>query len=102
MKNTISHHHSGKHMSQIVVHGDTIYLAGQVGHPGESVAQQTRDCFASIERLLEEAGPDLKYMLQAIIWLASMEDFDEMNAVWYGARGTGANSCLRRGKACHA
>lgn len=82
MKNTVTRHRTGKRMSQIVVHGDTIYLAGQVGRPGESVAQQTRDCLASIEQLLEEAGSDLNHMLQATIWLASMEDFDEMNAVW--------------------
>jgi enamine deaminase RidA (YjgF/YER057c/UK114 family) len=69
-------------MSQIVTHGDTIYLAGQVGTPNESVAQQTRDCLASIEKLLAEAGSDLSHMLQATIWLADMADFDEMNAAW--------------------
>ena len=51
MKNTITRRQTGKRMSQIVVHGDTIYLAGQVGTAGESVAQQTRDCLASIERI---------------------------------------------------
>ncbi|WP_339759233.1 RidA family protein [uncultured Sulfitobacter sp.] len=82
MKNTITRRQTGKRMSQIVVHGDTIYLAGQVGTAGESVAQQTRDCLASIERLLAEAGSDTDHMLQATIWLASMDDFAEMNAVW--------------------
>lgn len=69
-------------MSQVVIHGDTIYLAGQVGNPGDSVAQQTRDCLASIEKLLTEAGSDVSHMLQATIWLADMADFDEMNTVW--------------------
>ena len=32
---------SGPRMSQAVVHGDTVYLAGQVGAPGESVTAQT-------------------------------------------------------------
>jgi enamine deaminase RidA (YjgF/YER057c/UK114 family) len=82
MTTPISRSHTNARMSQIVTHGDTIYLAGQVGTPGESVAQQTRDCLASIERLLAEAGSDLSHMLQATIWLADMADFDEMNAVW--------------------
>lgn len=69
-------------MSQIVTHGDTIYLAGQVGNPGVGVEQQTRDCLASVEKLLAEAGSDKNHMLQATIWLADMADFAEMNAVW--------------------
>lgn len=82
MAESISRFQTGKRMSQIVTHGDTIYLAGQVGSPGASVAQQTHDCLASIERLLEEAGSDTSHMLQATIWLANMDDFAEMNEVW--------------------
>lgn len=82
MTTSISRLHTGTRMSQIVTHGDTVYLAGQVGNPGDSVAQQTRDCLASVERLLAEAGSDTAHMLQATIWLADMADFDEMNAVW--------------------
>ena len=50
-------------MSQIVTHGDTIYLAGQVGSPGDRVEQQTRDCLGSVEQLLAEAGSDKDHML---------------------------------------
>lgn len=58
-------------------------LSGRSGRsPGGSVAEQTQDCLASIEKLLEEAGSDKEHMLQATIWLASMDDFDEMNSVW--------------------
>ncbi len=74
-------HHTTARMSQIVVHGDTIYLAGQVGR-GTTVAHQTRDMLASVDRLLAEAGSDREHILQAVIWLADMADFDEMNAVW--------------------
>lgn len=68
-------------MSQIVTHGDTIYLAGQVGE-GETTADQTRDMLARVDRLLAEAGSSREHMLQAVIWLADMADFEEMNAVW--------------------
>lgn len=73
---------AGPRMSQAVIHGNTVYLAGQVGEPGGSVAQQTKDILARIERLLKEAGSDKSKILQAIIWMADMKDFAEMNAVW--------------------
>lgn len=69
-------------MSQAVVHNQTVYLAGQVGAPGESVTEQTRAVLAQIERLLREAGSDKSRILSATIWLADMADFAEMNVVW--------------------
>ena len=74
--------HSTGRMSRIVIHGDTIYLCGQVGEAGASVADQTRQTLETIEGLLAEAGSDTTKILQATIWLASMDDFAEMNAVW--------------------
>ncbi len=79
---TITRHHTNQRMSQIVQHGDTIYLAGQVGTAGASVAQQTQDCLDKIDALLAEVGSDKSKMLQAVIWLADMADFEEMNGVW--------------------
>ncbi|UWQ50603.1 RidA family protein [Leisingera caerulea] len=78
----ISRSHTGQRMSQIVTHGDTIYLAGQVGTAGASVEQQTKDCLAKIDALLAEAGSGKTRILQTVIWLADMKDFAEMNAVW--------------------
>lgn len=69
-------------MSQAVIHGDTIYLAGQVGEEGGSVADQTRTALAEIERLLALAGSDKRHLLMATIWLADIADFAEMNSVW--------------------
>ncbi|SFD69079.1 Enamine deaminase RidA, house cleaning of reactive enamine intermediates, YjgF/YER057c/UK114 family [Sulfitobacter brevis] len=79
---TIERHHGGPRMSQIVVHGETVYLAGQVGTEGASVAQQTQDCLDKVDALLAEVGSDKSRMLQVIIWLADMADFAEMNGVW--------------------
>ena len=77
----IERHHVNARMSQAVVHGDIVYLAGQVGR-GDTVTEQTRDMLASVDRLLAEAGSDRERILQAVIWLADMGDFAEMNAVW--------------------
>lgn len=79
---TIRRIESGPRMSQAVIHGDTVYLAGQVGAPGKSVTEQTRAVLAQIEALLVEAGSDKSRLLSATIWLADMADFAEMNAVW--------------------
>lgn len=78
----IIRHHTKQRMSQIVIHGDTIYLAGQVGTRGDSVADQTRTCLEKVEALLAEVGSDSTRILQTTIWLADMADFAEMNAVW--------------------
>ncbi len=69
-------------MSQAVIHGDTVYLAGQVGTPGQSVAVQTKEVLQKIEALLDAAGSDKSKILTATIWLADIGDFAEMNQVW--------------------
>ena len=76
----------GSRMSQAVVHGETVYLAGQVAQnaPGASVAEQTRDILGRIDGLLKEAGTDKTKLLSANIWLTDIATFAEMNAVWDG------------------
>jgi len=81
---TITRYKSGARMSQAVVHNQTAYLAGQVGQPGESVMAQTRTILEKIDGLLAEVGSGKSKILQATIWLASMDDFAEMNVVWDG------------------
>ena len=79
---TIRRIEPGPRMSQAVVHGDKVYLAGQVGTPGKSVAEQTTAVLAEIDRLLALAGSDKSKILTAQIWLDDMRDFAEMNSVW--------------------
>ena len=76
--------HAGPRMSQAVIHGSTVYLAGQVADQakGKSVGDQTREILATIERLLAEAGSDKTKILSATIYLADIAAFAEMNAVW--------------------
>ncbi len=71
----------GTRMSKIVKHNGVAYLCGQVGD-GETVTEQTRDCISRVEALLAKAGSSPERMLQVVIWLADMQDFAEMNAVW--------------------
>ena len=73
----------GKRMSGAVVHGNTVYLAGQVGE-GSTVAEQSKSALAEVDRLLAAAGSDKSKILQTIIYLSDMSTFGEMNAVWEG------------------
>jgi len=73
---------ASRRMSKIVTHNGVVYLCGQVGHPGDSVADQTAECLRQVDELLGRVGSSNQKILQAIIWLADMDDFAEMNAVW--------------------
>lgn len=80
---TIQRFETGPRMSHAVVHGGTVYLAGVVARDlAPSVASQTRQILAEIDRLLALAGSDKTKLLAANIWLADIRGFDEMNAVW--------------------
>ena len=82
---TIKRLGGGPRMSQAVIHGTTVYLAGQVADdPVPSVAEQTRQILAKIDRLLIEAGTDKSKLLTANIWLSEIRNFEEMNTVWDG------------------
>ncbi len=78
---TITRIETGARMSKIVKHNGVAYLCGQIGE-GDTVAEQTRDCLSRVDALLSKAGSSNGQMLQAIIWLADMNDFAEMNDVW--------------------
>ena len=74
---------SGPRMSQAVVHGNTVYLAGQVADdPSMDVAGQTRQILASIDKLLAAAGSDKTRILSTTIYLAEISTFAQMNAEW--------------------
>jgi enamine deaminase RidA (YjgF/YER057c/UK114 family) len=74
---------SGPRMSQAVVHGNTVYLAGQVADdPSVDVAGQTRQVLASIDKLLAAAGSDKTRILSTTIYLANIDTFAQMNSEW--------------------
>jgi enamine deaminase RidA (YjgF/YER057c/UK114 family) len=74
----------GPRMSAAVIHGHTIYLAGQVANAaaGKSVGEQTTEILGIIDGLLEKAGSDKKRLLSTTIYLADISTFAEMNVAW--------------------
>ena len=80
---SITRYESGPRMSQAVVHGDTVYLAGVVADDTNAdVKGQTQQILAKIDRLLALAGSRKARALSANIWLADMRTFAQMNEVW--------------------
>ncbi len=75
---------AGPRMSKAVVHGNTVYLAGQVADKtkGASVADQTKEIVGIIDELLKEAGTDKTKILSATIYLSDISTFPQMNSVW--------------------
>ncbi len=73
----------GARMSEAVIHGDTVYLSGQVADSLDAdITVQTKEILANIDKIMADLGGSKADIISAQIWLASMQDFDSMNAVW--------------------
>ena len=80
---TIKRMNVGKRLSEIVVHGNTVYLAGEVPDDGTlDITGQTQQVLGKIDKLLVQVGSDKSKLLSAQIFLPDMKDFAAMNAVW--------------------
>lgn len=74
---------SGPRMSQGVVAGGLVYVAGQVAdNTGADVKGQTAEVLAKIDAVLAKAGSGKSMLLSATIYLKDMADFAAMNQVW--------------------
>ncbi len=79
----IKRHNPGPRMSAAVVHGDTIYLAGQVADDGKAdTAGQTQQVLGKIDKLLAAVGSSKSKLLAATIFITDMRNFQAMNTVW--------------------
>jgi enamine deaminase RidA (YjgF/YER057c/UK114 family) len=73
----------GKRLSMATVHGNLVYIAGQVPDDlSAGLEAQARDVLAKIDAILEEAGTDKASILTATVWLPNIADFAAFNTVW--------------------
>ena len=80
---SIQRFHIGPRLSEMAIHNNTIYLAGQVADDtSQDISGQTRQVLAAIDKLLAEAGSDKTRILSTTIYITDMADFPAMNAVW--------------------
>jgi 2-iminobutanoate/2-iminopropanoate deaminase len=80
--------------SHAVRSGGLLFCSGQVGLDAQSgalvegdVADQTRQAFQNVRAVLDAAGVGLGAVVKATVFLASMDDFGAVNAVYAEAFG---------------
>jgi len=83
----IERHETGPRFSEMTVttFGDSklIFIAGQVAeNTSLDIGGQTREVLGFIDRLLDHVGARREHIVSARIYLASVGDYAEMNAVW--------------------
>jgi enamine deaminase RidA (YjgF/YER057c/UK114 family) len=88
----------GPRLSQAVIHGNTVYLAGVVADDAKAdVPEQTRQILKKIDDLLKAAKTSKEKILSAQIWLSDIRYFDQMNSIWdpWVAKGNSpARACI--------
>jgi enamine deaminase RidA (YjgF/YER057c/UK114 family) len=66
-----------------VVHGDTVYLAGQVASDTRGgITGQTKSVLKQVDAVLKAAGTSKRKLLSCTVYLADMRHFAAYNAVW--------------------
>lgn len=74
--------------SQAIGFGNLLFCSGQIPlRPDGSLEQgdisaQTRQVLTNVRGLLEAAGSGLEHVLKSTVFLADMDDFQAMNAVY--------------------
>ena len=75
--------HVGKRLSEVVIHNETVYLAGQIAEDtSQGIEGQMREVLGHVDRLLGEADSDKTCILSCQIFISSMDNFPGMNSVW--------------------
>ena len=95
---SITRQQPGKRLSQAVIHGNTVYLAGQVAADyNGSIEKQTGEVLAAIDKLLAEAGTSKSKVLSCQVILNNIADFAAMNSVydaWIDPANPPARACI--------
>lgn len=75
--------------SQGVIHGDTVYTAGQIPKDpetrevvGETIEEQTNQTFENLEAVLEEAGTSFDNVVKTTAFLTDIDDYEGFNRVY--------------------
>ena len=75
--------------SQAIQVGNLIYTSGQLpidpttgAFPVGGIKEQTRQSLSNIQAILEEAGLTMSNVVKTTVFLADMNDFADMNAIY--------------------
>lgn len=73
----------GARFSAAAIHGETVYVAGQVAdNPKGDITAQTRSVLARLDAVLKAAGTRKSKLLACTVFLTDMRHFDAYNKVW--------------------
>ena len=77
------------HYSQAIVHGDTVYVSGQLPidpRTGEkrtgAIEEQTRQALENVAAILKAAGSDLRRTVKVTVYISDMSLWPRVNAVY--------------------
>ena len=75
--------------SQAIQVGNLVYTSGQLpinpttgAFPEGGIKEQTRQSLCNIQAILEEAGLTMSNVVKTTVFLADMNDFADMNAIY--------------------
>ena len=95
---SIARHDQSSILSQAVVYGDSVYLAGIVAKNLETdVKGQTQEILTEIDRLLAKCGSSKSKILTATIWVTDIRNRAPMNEVytaWVDKKNLPARACV--------
>jgi len=78
----------GAPYSQAIAAGGFVFVSGQLGlMPGDiaisgGIEEQTKQIFANLKAILEEAGSGLDRLVKTTVFLQNLDDFGAMNEVY--------------------
>ena len=73
----------GKRLSEATIHDDRMYLSSMIPRDTSAgIVGQTRQVLSAIEAVLGKGGSSATKIVSALIFLADMDDFAAVNAVW--------------------
>ena len=70
-----------------VTHNGLVYIAGKGYHQEGDIKKHTEEVLNSLERELEKAGTSMDNVLKVNVYLADLNDYDDMNSVYRGRFG---------------
>lgn len=83
------------HYAQAQLHGDTIYVSGQLAidptdpeaPPPDDIGAQTRRALANVDAILRAAGSGLEHAVQVTLFISDEEGWPAVNAAFAEALG---------------
>ena len=80
---SIERHEISGHLSRVVEHNGTVYVAGMTAdNTSVGMKQQTEQVLAKIDGLLAKAGTNKTKLLSATVYISDMAQKSAMNDAW--------------------